>query len=354
MRISHRILTLCRGAILAVILLAALPITPAWAQNPLPPSARLNGLTHEYQTWNNCSGANLTMAMSYFGWPYTQETARAWLKPNLEDKNVSPGEMAAYVQQQQELPNLRAIWRYGGTLDLLKAFIAGGFPVIIESGYDVEDLGWMGHYETVIAYDDTTQTFTVNDSYLGPGRVHSYAELDSWWRHFNRAYVVLFELEREAELRAILGQYVDPFFAAQAALNVATQEATANPSDGWAWFNMGTSYAKLGNYFDAATAFDEAFRHELPYRLMWYEFGAFEAYYQVGRYDDVLTLATNTEETTVDVEEIYYWRGMVYAAQGQVDLALNEFNKALSYNRNDQEALAARTQIENGTFQPPA
>ncbi|RPJ00243.1 MAG: hypothetical protein EHM39_05170, partial [Chloroflexi bacterium] len=81
MRISHTILTLCRGVILAVTLLAALNVTPALAQNPLPPSARLNGLTHEYQDWNHCSGANLTMAMYYYGWPYKQEPARAWRTP---------------------------------------------------------------------------------------------------------------------------------------------------------------------------------------------------------------------------------------------------------------------------------
>jgi tetratricopeptide (TPR) repeat protein len=348
--------TFCRAMIPAVILLAALSVAlaPVYAQDPtpdpLPTSAQINGLRHEYQTWNNCGGANLTIAMSYFGWTYDQETARAWLKPNVEDKNVSPGQMAMYVNLPENLPGVRAIWRYGGTLDLLKGFVAGGFPVIIESGFDVDDLGWMGHYETITGYDDATQTIWTYDSYLGPGQARSYTEMDYWWRHFNRAYVVLFPLEREPELRAIMGSYVDPTYAAQAAYDTARQEATANPSDGWAWFNMGTSLAKLGNYYDAATAYDEAFRHELPYRLLWYEFGPFESYYKVGRYDDVMTLTDTVEATTVYVEELFYWRGMVYAVRGQSDLAINEFNKALNFNRNYEEALNARTQVENGTF----
>lgn len=353
MTIPNRTRTLRRGAILAVIMLLGVTLAPVYAQDPLPSSAQLNGLRHEYQTWNNCGGANLTMAMSYFGWTYDQETARAWLKPNLEDKNVSPGEMAAFVNLPENLPDVRAIWRYGGSVDLLKGFVAAGFPVIIESGFDVDNLGWMGHYETVVAYDDTSQTIWVYDSYLGPSQAHSYTELDYWWRHFNRTYIVLFPLDRESELRAVMGSQVDPMVAAQSAVDVARQEATANPNDGWAWFNMGTSFVKLGNYFDAATAFDEAFRHELPYRLLWYMFGPFEAYYHVGRYDDVMNLTFNTEETTVYVEEIYYWRGMVYAARGQNDLAINEFNRALSFNPNDEEALTARTAVENGTFVPP-
>jgi tetratricopeptide (TPR) repeat protein len=90
----------------------------------------------------------------------------------------------------------------------------------------------------------------------------------------------------------------------------------------------------------------------LPYRLLWYEFGPFEAYFKIGRYDDVLQLADNTEETTVYVEEIYYWRGMVYAAQGQPQQAIDEFNQVLSFNPNFSEAIDMRTQVQNGTFKP--
>lgn len=353
-----RRLAIALSTVLAVVLiLGAIPL-PVHAQDGgVPVSYRLNGIRHVYQSWNNCSGANITMALSYFGWGYDQDVARAWLKPNREDKNVSPREMALFVNEgQSNLPNIKAIWRYGGNLDLLKTLIANEFPVIAESGYDVEDLGWMGHYETVVAYDDNLQTVWVYDSYLGMGEgygmSHSYAEFDSWWRHFNRAFIVLFPVERETELRAILGNYVDPTYATQQAYDTARNEAiTLN--DGWAWYNMGTSLVKLGNYYDAATAFDEAFRLGMPYRTTWYRFGPFEAYYRVGRYDDVLNLVANTEATTVYVEELYFWRGMVFAAQGSYDLAIAEFDAALSYNRNFNDALAAKTAIENGTFVVP-
>ena len=230
--------------------------------------------------------------------------------------------------------------------------------MIAESGYDVEDLGWMGHYETVVAYDDPSQTIWVYDSYLGIGsgygRTYSYDEFDSWWRHFNRAYILIFPLDREQDVRDILGPYVDPLYAAEQALNVARQEAAQDQTDGWAWFNAGTSATKLQRYHDAAIYFDEAFRQGLPYRLLWYEFGPFESYYHVGRYDDVLTLATNTEATTVYVEETRYWRGMVFAALGQQQDAIAQFDEALSFNRNFVEAQQARDQVQNGVFVPPA
>jgi tetratricopeptide (TPR) repeat protein len=342
---------------LLLITMLLLVVSPIQAQDPTPASARLDGMRHVYQDWNNCGPANLTMAMSYFGWGYDQEVAANWLKPTIEDKNVSPREMAGFVNQQTDLP-IRALWRFGGTFELVKSFIANGFPVVLQSGYEVEDLGWMGHYETIVAYDDPSETFWIFDSYLGNGnglgRTASYDEVDTYWRHFNRTFVVLFPLERETELRDLLGSYVDPMYAAEAALSAARQEAAEDPTDAWAWFNAGTSAVKLGRYNDAAIYFDEAIRQELPHRMLWYQFGPYEAYYNIGRYNDVVQLADATEEVTVYVEETYYWRGMALAALGRRTEAVAEFNEALSYNRNFTDAQTAITTLQTNAYVAPA
>jgi len=339
---------------LAALLLGALPVR---AQDGPPSAARLNGLRHVYQEWNNCGPANLTMALSYFGWSYGQNVAAQWLKPNPEDKNVSPQQMVDFVNYQANT-EVRALWRYGGDLDLIKRAIAAGFPIIAESGYDIEDLGWMGHYETIAAYDDAEGTFWVYDSYLGIGsgygRVHEYEVFDSWWRHFNRAYILLFPLEREAEVRALLGASVDPVAATQSALERARQEAAADPADGWAWFNAGSSATWLGRYHDAAIYYDEAFRQGMPYRVTWYMFGPYEAYWNVGRFQDVLTLAENTEQTTEYVEETYYWRGMASAALGDVETARASFQHAIALNVNFAKAVTASAQLDSGAFHAPA
>lgn len=346
-------------ALVAIALAASWGTTPIQAQGDTPPSARLNGIRHVYQDWNNCGPANLTMALSYFGWGYGQQRAASFLKPNIEDKNVSPAEMVAFVNEQQtELSDVRAFWRFGGTIDLIKRLLAAGFPVVVESGYDVDGLGWMGHYETVVAYDDNVQTIWVYDSYLGIGsgygRTYSYEEFDRWWRHFNRTFLVFFTLDRTDEVRAILGPYEDVTYATNAALNRALQEAAQDQSDGWAWFNAGVSAAKLGNYFDAAAYFDLAFAQGLPFRVTWYHFAPYEAYYHVGRYQDVIDLANNTETTTAYVEETYYWRGMAYAAQGLQADALAEFEAALRYNRNFAAAEQARARVEAGQVAVPS
>jgi len=267
--------------------------------------------------------------------------------------------MVSFVNEVQGQLAVGALWRYGGNMDLIKRALAAGFPVVIESGYDVDDLGWMGHYETVVAYDDATQTVWVYDSYLGLGEdgmgmKHSYAVCDSWWRHFNRAWLVLFPLDQSDKVREVLGPYADPSYAATQALATAKNEATLNPTDGWAWFNAGTSSVKLGRYHDAAIYFDEAFRHGLPYRLMWYMYGPYEAYYNIGRYQDVLDLADNTESTTPYVEEIYYWRGMALAALGRLDEAITQLDRATAFNPYFTPAATAKALIQSGQYTPPA
>ncbi len=346
--------SLSLGLLLSLLLVGRL----AQADPRLPPAARVDGLRFEFQTWCNCGPVNLTMVLSYYGWTHDQQTAAAWLKPTVADKNVSPGDLVAYVEHQTELPTLRALWRYGGDLERIKGFIAAGMPVIVESGFQPPEHEWMGHYITVVAYDDAVQTLWVYDSYNGIGRGAgeelSYAEFDAWWRHFNRLMVIVYPQEHEAEVLALLGPLADPDSAAQTALVQAQAEIAASPGDVWAYFNLGTSSTATGEYAAAVQAFDHAFRLGLPFRMLWYQFGPYEAYYRTGRYYDVLRLADETEAITAEVEETKVWRGLTLAALGRPTDALAQFDAALSFNPHSAVARAARDLVASGAYVPPA
>jgi len=322
---------------------------------PAPPSARLSNIRYEEQGWNNCGPTTMTMALSYYGYSENQYAAARWMKPHTEDKNVSPWQMVRFVHENT---GLKALYRYGGTIDLLKRLIAAGFPVVIEKGFQPAGEDWMGHYLLLMGYDDAQQRFLAYDSYLGHGNgnglPHPYSVLDENWRHFNRVFIVVYEPSREMALREVLGDYADPVYGYQAALEAARAEATRNPNDKWAWFNMGTSYTLLNDYQSAEVAYDQAFQLQLPWRMLWYQFGPYEAYFNVGRYDDVLTLAEANRNITPYVEETYYWKGVVYAAQGNTQSALQELDRALFYNRNFIPAQEAKAQVEAGTFQVAA
>ena len=320
---------------------------PRSSPNRLPTSARIYGLLHQQQTWNNCGPATITMALSYYGWRRDQAFAAERLKPNREDKNVSPEELAAFVEAES---NVKAIVRMGGTLDLLKRLVANDFPVVIETGAMFEAYDWIGHYRALVAYDDAYDVFFFFDSFLGVGDSAqgvsiSYVDVDIHWRAFNRTFIVVYEPQREALLRELMSDYWLEKDAAIIAFETAQMEARREPQNAFAWFNMGTSLVTLERYEEAAAAFDQANRTgQLPWRMHWYQYGAFAAYYHVGRYDDVMSLVRINQNNARELEETYYWQGRVQEARGNPQGAAASYRRALAYNRHfvaARQALAA-------------
>lgn len=322
----------------------------------IPAAFTLGGFAFEYQGWNNCGPATLTNALTHFGYSDDQLRAANWLKPNSEDKNVSPHEMIAFVNSQvPELP-VYALTRMGGDLNMIKLLLANRFPVIIEEGYDPppHDLGWMGHYLLIAGYDDSTQQFTTYDSFTGPNKVYGYDHIEEFWRHFNRTYIVVYESGREPELLALLGDDADAQQNALRTLEESRQEALQNPQDPYTWFNIGTAYVALAPSYQqqaydfAAVAYDEARKYGLPWRMMWYQFGPLEAYNAVGRYDDTLALTTaNLNDGGGHfVEETFYYAGIAREQLGETGKALNNYKQAVFLNNNYDQARAAMNRLQ--------
>lgn len=296
----------------------------------------LYGVRHAFQTWNNCGPATLAMALSYYGWRGTQREAAAVLKPDPEDKNVSPEEMAAFARSL----GLGARVRVNGDLELLKRLLRSGFPVIIETGFEPDPKqGWMGHYKLLIGYSDRAGQFIIMDSYMGPNQGVPYEEVDRYWRHFNRTYLVIYPPEAEGRLREGIGPvWDDDHRMWEEALARAQAELAANPQDAFAWFNAGAALLRLGRAADAAVAFDQARALRLPWRILWYRFEPFEAYLAVGRYADVIALADANLRVTPYVEEWYDYKGQALLALGDRDRARALFEQALRFNPNFRAA----------------
>jgi hypothetical protein len=335
-----------------LLLIAVVSVGAASAQEDeveLPVSFTLNGFTYIAQTWNNCGPATLTMALTYFGVTADQQPAADWLKPNYEDKNVSPWQMVQYVNDF--IPGVFATSRVGGTLERLKTLLSNGFPVIIESGYDPEnhDGGWMGHYLLTVGYDDNTQIITTYDSYEGQNFQYSYEHINEFWNQFNRLYIVLYTPDREEELMTLLGDDADVEQNFANALELARLDAIANNENSFAWFNMGTNFVGLGMYAEAAVAYDQArtVGEGLPWRMFWYQFGALDAYVAVGRYEDVITIVQGNlnDGGGQYVEETFYYGGLAREGLGQTDRALSNYRTAVEFNPNFTPAIEARDRL---------
>jgi hypothetical protein len=310
------------------------------------PSKLLTGITYRKQGWNECGPANVTMALSYFGWQNDVKYASDILKWGREDKNVNPSEMVAFVNEQSQL---RALTRVGGDIELIKALVSAGFPVILETSYVFEAYDWLGHYRTIVGYDSNMGVFTINDSFLGEGIQERFSSVDQQWQHFNRRFIVVYQPQDEARVAAILGDLADPVKAAEHAFKVAQEEVRQDSTNAYAWFNMGSSLVMMGDYERAAVAYTEALRSpKLPFRVMWYQFGAFEAFYEVGRYEDIVSyVQANITSSRGYIEEIHYWHGKALAAMGDEAGAERAFRQALSLREGFAEARAALDDLLN-------
>lgn len=311
----------------------------------LPPSAQLTGLRMVYQNVNRCAPAALTIQLSYF----PQFTGRyndliRRLTPSAQDVSVRIEEMVAVAEEY----GLHGVVRRGGTLDLLKRLVAAGYPVLIENVYYDGANGWrdwMSHNRVMMGYDDAKQEAYFYDSLLGDGGGQGYAiaypELDERWKPFNRDYLVVYTPDQAAEVQALLGDdWHEPDNHARVLVQ-ALADLDRQPQDVFALYNRGWAELQIGLFEQAASTFDQALALGLPWRFLWYDYSPFEAYLQVGRYQDVIELGADVFTYAPGVEEVHYYVGQAYEALGDAKRAQSRYELALSLNRYFSPAQSA-------------
>ncbi|MBN1438247.1 MAG: C39 family peptidase [Anaerolineales bacterium] len=306
-------------------------VTPTASRPAIPNAVRLPFEGHEFQGWNNCGPASLSMLLNFWGWDGNQTRIANAVKPNREDKNVMAYELERYIMENSAYG---VFLRSAGTLEDVRQLIAAGFPVLLEKGLVVpgrSDLGWMGHYTLVVGYDDSRRAVLTQDSYHGPDYSVDYDALMYDWRTFNYLYLVVYPREREAELAGILGPDADLDHNRLAALDLARLEAGTlkDEAQAFAYFNLGTAHVARLEYVDAAYAYDMARYIGLPWRMLWYQTGPYFAYYYSGRHQDVVDLANATLYVQENLEESWYWRGMARYALGDRPGAIDDWREAL-------------------------
>lgn len=311
-------------------------LTPVYL--PAAPAVTLVGIRHEWQTWNNCGPATLAMYMSAYGNTQNQAIVGAVLRPFPDDKNVSPHELAVYAESQ----GYRAALLVDGSRDLMRTLLSNGIPVLVETWHEDEPNNGMGHYRLLTGYDDAQARWIVYDSYDRKRLIATepyaglglpYDELEMLWKVFNRTYVLVYPPELAPAVEKILADFgVNATAMWQTAAARAQVDVAAHPGDVFGWFNLGSSRVAQGRYADAAYAYDRARALGWPWRMLWYQFGPFEAYLAMGRHDDVLALADATLAVVADIEEVHYWRGRALAALGDRSGADLAWQRALALN----------------------
>jgi tetratricopeptide (TPR) repeat protein len=357
-------------------------VEPTLTSTPLPTAVSLPGVVYvdQFNRWNYCGPANLSMALNFWGWKGNRDDIARVIKPGASDpsldfiqrgrtdKNVMPYEMANFIIDETPY---NVVVRYGGDMDLVKKLLAAGFPVLIEKGYYERDYSgktaWMGHYSFITGYDEDKGVFIYQDSYppknvKGKNREIDFATFNEGWRAFDHLFLIVYPPDKEADLTNVIGDWNDPAWANQHALDIANEDVKSlNGIDSYfAWFNKGTSLVNQTQYGDAAQAYDQAFdiyaslgKDDLqrPYRMLWYQTGPYKAYYYTSRYQDVIDLANLTLDSVSDkgLEESIYWRGMAEQALGDTTSAITDFRQTVHLNSNFSPGIEA---LKNLGVQP--
>jgi tetratricopeptide (TPR) repeat protein len=309
---------------------------------PLPPSAAVPSPQFEKQDQNNCGPATLAMYLRWYGWQNDQYEIAKLIKPLIDDRNVNVDELIYYVRTRAGW--LNADYRVGGSLELLKRFLANGLPVMIEEeslldvSYWPNDDRWAGHYLLLTAYDDVKQVFISQDSWIGANLEVPYQELDRRWQTFNRVLIYIYRPEMTEVVKGILGADWDEDTNRMNAMIQAQDETHQELKNPFAWFNLGTNLLYFERYGEAARAFDTARQVGLPQRMLRYQFGPFIAYFKSGRNDDLLALAEYALKITPNSEENLLWYGWALYRKGNQQAALEQFEKALKYNQTYLDA----------------
>jgi len=308
---------------------------------PVPASFALDGMGLEYQTMNNCGPANLSMNITYWGWPTNQHITEDALKTHEDDRNVMLQEMLDYAQANTDL---KGQLRFGGDIDVIKRLLSSGFPVLLERGHTDEEDGWMGHYSIITAYDDNSQSVQIPDTLLGMMSM-TYAELQHDWWHFDGIYLVLYPAEREQDVLTLLGSDADPAQNLQntlAKLDARIQQVSGQELF-FAFYSKGSVLVEMSDFLGAAQAYDQAFAlynqlepGQRPWRITWYQVGPYLAYYYTGRFQDTLNLAAQTidnfaNSNLAELPESWYWGGQSALMLGDKDTAARYFRKALEF-----------------------
>lgn len=292
----------------------------------------------EKQDWNNCGPATLALALRYYDWDGDQFDISDIHKPDRGDKNVNIDELAYYVRNNAGW--LAAEYRVGGDLDLLKSLIAAGYPVLIEEANVIAEGGggWAAHYLLLTGYDDTREVFITQDTYVSANRDVSFTDLDANWKPFNRVYLLIYPPAAQAPVEELLGEDWEEEQNRQTALARAREELALDDEDVFAWFNLGTNLVALEDYQAAAQAYDRAILLGLPWRFTRYQFGPYIAYFNAGRFEDVIELTETTLARTPNSEEALLWHGWANYQLGDVQAASLDFQAAYALNPSYHDA----------------
>lgn len=273
------------------------------------------------------------MALSYYGIFVSQEVLGDQIRPYQiadgvnDDKSATLYELARKGQEYGFTPYHRP----GGDVNLIRHFVANDIPVITRTLTAVgEDIG---HFRVIKGYDEQRRVIIQDDSLQGSNLEYSYDEFSTLWTAFSYEYLVLVPQEKVERAELIMGENLDEETAWKNAIKASERQILVDPDDVYAKFNKLVALYNLGQYSQAINIYEQI-ESSLPPRTLWYQIEPIVAYQKMGMNEKVLEMTDNLiwNENRA-FSEVYQIRAEVYESQGNGELAKENFDKAIFYNK---------------------
>ncbi len=321
------------------------PSTPYPLLSPTS-SKTLSNNYHIFQSFNNCGPAALSMTLSYFGINVSQQVLGQELRPyqnsigDNDDKSVTLTELAEKSKEYNFIPYHRP----NGDIEKIKLFISYDIPVITRTWLkENEDVG---HYRVIKGYDDLNKTIIQDDSLQGKNLIYSYSGFNAIWKKFNYEYLVLVPSDKKQIAEAILKEEANAKNSWRKAAENARSELKQNTDDVYATFNLSVALYNIGDYRNSVLEFEKV-KDRLSFRTLWYQIEPIQAYYELGQFDKVFQITDQIlNNHNRAFSELYIIRGDIYLKQNNKEAARSEYEKAVFYNKNLQEAIDKLNSIQ--------
>lgn len=301
---------------------------------------------HIFQTFNNCGPASLSMTLNHYGINVSQKVLGDKLRPykipngDNDDKSVTLYELA----DEAENYGLISFYRPGGNIELLQQFISYDIPIITRTWLKADDD--IGHYRVVKGFDQNKGVLIQDDSLQGKNLEYTFDEFNEIWKKYNYEFLVLIPKDKIEIAETILGKKTDLNYAWAEALENSESEITKNPQDIYAIFNKVVALYNLEMYEEAVSAF-ESIENRISTRTLWYQQEPIKAYYELGEYEKALVIIDNIlSNGNRAASQLYIIQGDIFYNRGNMEAALNSYEKAVYYNTNLEEARDSLAKIE--------
>jgi len=294
---------------------------------PTPNAKYLGGIRHEYQDWFNCGPITTNMVMSYYGTYLSEAYTANKLRPNPKDVSVTALEMLTFAEIEYGFGG-DLVW--GGDMQMLQAFIANDFPVIVLQ--PLTPNSDINHFRVVRGYDRAAGTITVNDSQLGKNLVWSTQYFQKLWDTRSNSLALIYPKSRASLAKAIIVKHEPNERAVRTErVSEAQAEVRRSPYDPWAWLDLGASLYRTERYAEAVPAWERARELGLPEKALWYAAWPASLLNEVGRHREAIEIANIALARTPGGSEHYYERARAWDSIGERDLALQNLRLAVEF-----------------------